>query len=741
MAAADIEIGREIQAGRAAVIGYMAERKKQIPELLAPAGSINVFEKAIEAGADAVYVGAPALNARAMARDFTPAEIAAMVHHAHERGGKLYLAANSLLKDCEIPAAIETLAMLEALQADALIIQDLGVYHLCRKYFPGLPIHASTLFGAHNSLAVQQFASMGFERVVLARELTIREIEIIAKQSRIDLEVFIHGALCFSYSGLCLFSSYLGGKSGLRGRCVQPCRRRYSWNRKGQQPGYFFSMNDLGSIDIVHKLAKAGVSSLKIEGRLRSAHYVSSVVRAYRMVLDGPAGDRDVLENAGAILHQAMGRKISSGYFGPGEAKDLITPYHSGNIGMYLGQAGKGTGRGRVMLTVKQPVQAGDRLRLHQEQTGERVAFTLRNLTKNDRKVSHAASGESVILEVPARVKKGDSLFKVDSRAAREAEKEEATIAAADFTQMVKKVQKRLKRKVDVILKNLAAGTGGRKEGGPAGRGQRGKGRGGSRIPLFFKVDDLQVLKLRLPVVPELILVELNRKTFGDVPRMQKIIKKSQHKMAWCLPPVILENELEFYRNAIGELRRKNFRTWQIAHLGQRLFFAEKERITLLGDYTLNILNSLGLQVLVSLGMRRAQVAIEIDKKSLADLLSNFPTAGTGIVPGMTLYGTPPLFTARIMAPHFQYDQPFISPRGEVFTLRKAMQSTVALAENPFSLLSRLPELTRLGLQYGVIDLCRRKIERRELDEIGREISGKGARKKLSTFNYYGDLL
>ncbi|MBW2472058.1 MAG: U32 family peptidase, partial [Deltaproteobacteria bacterium] len=401
----------------------MIDKQKVKPELLAPAGSINAFERALEAGADAVYIGAPALNARALSRDFSLGEIGAMVQFAHEKGVKLYLAANSLLKESEIPQALETLAMLEELQPDALIIQDLGVYNLCRKYFPDLRLHASTLLGAHNSLAVRQFEKMGFKRVVLARELTIKEIGAIARKSQVELEVFVHGALCFSYSGLCLFSSYLGGKSGLRGRCVQPCRRRYQWKQPGEKPGYYFSMNDLSSIDHVHELLQVGISSLKIEGRLKSSHYVASVVKAYRMVIDAGIEDRSILDHAEELLNQAMGRKTSQGYFSTAESNELISPYHSGNIGLYLGQAGKGTGKGRVSLALKQPLQVGDRLRLHQEDTGERVAFTLRNVTINGRKVSQAKPGEAIILEVPAVVMKGDSLYKVDSRTAREAEK------------------------------------------------------------------------------------------------------------------------------------------------------------------------------------------------------------------------------------------------------------------------------------------------------------------------------
>ncbi len=716
----------------------MAAREKRKPELLAPAGTLPVFEQAIEAGADAVYIGAPALHARAVAKDFSMAEIAAMIEFARSRGVKLYLAANSLLKEHEIPRAVKTLAMLAALQPDALIIQDLGIYHLCRKYFPQLPLHASTLLGAHNSLAVRQFQNMGFKRVVLARELTLREISAIAAQTGVELETFIHGALCFSYSGLCLFSSYLGGKSGLRGRCVQPCRRRYSWSEKGQQPGYFFSMNDLQAVASVHKLTGAGVGSFKIEGRLRSAHYVASVVRAYRKVIDAPAGNTTALQEAGELLAQAMGRKTGRGYFSSPTPKDLIAPYHSGNIGTFLGRAGRVSQQGRITLHLRQPLQTGDRLRLHHEETGERVAFTLRTMTNKSRKVSQAVPGERVTLEVPAAIKKGDSLFKVDSRAARAAEKKQSTLEPESFSQTVSQLQSRLRHNIAAILGELTAASR-RKKGGPAA-GKKAGGRRQPGLPLYWKVDDLRLLKSRLPVVPELFLVELSKKTFADFLRLQKPLKRTQHKIAWCLPPVMLEGELDFFRKTIETLLKKRFLTWQIAHVGQQLLFPENKGMNLLGDYTVNVLNSAALPVLASLRLQRTQAAIEIDRESLAGLAGSPGAVHGPISLGMTVYGTPPLFTARPMLPHFHYNQPFTSPKGEVFTLRKAYNSTVALAEKPFSLLSSLPELVRLGLQYGVIDLCHRKVEQREIEAIGRELAGRFSRKKLSTFNYLGTL-
>jgi putative protease len=219
------------------------------------------------------------------------------------------------------------------------------------------------------------------------------------------------------------------------------------------------------------------------------------------------------------------------------------------------------------------------------------------------------------------------------------------------------------------------------------------------------------------------------------------MVKRFHHKIVWCLPPVILENELDFYRKAITQLLKNNFRTWQIAQIGQRLFFDRQERLSILGDYTLNIINSQGLYVLDALNVQRTQTAIEIDRKDLQAILASKTAAKLDTGLGMTVYGTPPLFTARSMAPHFAYDQFFVSPKGETFLLRKAWNGTIALAENPFSLLQYLPEMARMGLAYGVIDLCHRKITRTETDEIGRELAGRAPRRKLSTFNYKGNLL
>ncbi|MDP2993477.1 MAG: peptidase U32 family protein, partial [Deltaproteobacteria bacterium] len=261
-------------------------------ELLAPAGNLEAFWAAVEKKADAVYIGWSDFNARVQAENFSLQDISRMIPFAHKHGVKVYIALNILLKERDLPEIVEGLRILEGLSPDALIIQDMGLYYLIKRYFPAFRLHASTLMTIHNHPGAEHLRGLGFQRVVLARELSIDEISAIHRHSPIELEVFVQGALCYSFSGLCLMSSYLGGKSGMRGRCVQPCRRLYE---SGKKHGSFFSMNDLSAIRLLPELKKAGVTSIKLEGRMRSAHYVSSIVEAYRTALDAPEGAEEAL--------------------------------------------------------------------------------------------------------------------------------------------------------------------------------------------------------------------------------------------------------------------------------------------------------------------------------------------------------------------------------------------------------------------------------------------------------------
>ncbi|NLF94962.1 MAG: U32 family peptidase [Oligosphaeraceae bacterium] len=272
-------------------------------ELLAPAGNLECGIAAFTYGADAVYLGMQQFSARADAGNFTPEDLAVLLGFAHQRPtpGKVYVTINTLARQNELPALLEMLAQLRELGVDALIIQDLGTYHLAQKHCPELPLHASTQLAVHNRAGVVQAAKMGFRRVIAARELTLEELSAMATVPDIELEAFVHGALCYGYSGLCLLSSCLRNSSGNRGECSYICRNSFRITEKGRPLAdncAIMSMKDLALPDLLPQLRKTGLASLKIEGRKKSPLYVAAVTNYYRKLLDKTfaAGERDECE-------------------------------------------------------------------------------------------------------------------------------------------------------------------------------------------------------------------------------------------------------------------------------------------------------------------------------------------------------------------------------------------------------------------------------------------------------------
>ncbi len=261
-------------------------------EILSPAGSFEALKSAIDSGADAVYFGGRAFSARKNAVNLSNEEITEAVRYAHLRGAKLYAAVNTLVFDTELSSAFEFIKFCYEAGVDALIVQDLGIVQMVKEYFPDFKIHASTQMTIHNLSGAMQAKKLGFTRVVLSRELSLDEISYIAKNADIELEVFVHGALCMSYSGQCLFSSFLGGRSGNRGACAQPCRLSYTlMDEKGdsisQKDKYLLSLKDLCLIDHISELKNAGVTSLKIEGRMKGNAYVSATAGIYNKYRSG----------------------------------------------------------------------------------------------------------------------------------------------------------------------------------------------------------------------------------------------------------------------------------------------------------------------------------------------------------------------------------------------------------------------------------------------------------------------
>ncbi len=266
-------------------------------ELLSPAGSMDALRAAVQNGANAVYLGASEFNARAGARNFTAVQLPEAVRYCHIRGVKVHLTLNTLAADRELARVADTIAAASRAGVDALIVQDLGVLDLCRRLAPNIPIHASTQMSIHSLAGVRRAARLGISRVVLARELDRESLSYICRSSPIEIEVFVHGALCMCYSGQCYFSALVGRRSGNRGRCAQPCRLNYGYGR--QDTAHPLSLKDSCLVQHLGELRSMGVTSLKIEGRMKRPEYVAIATRIYRAALDGTpptAGDLQRLQ-------------------------------------------------------------------------------------------------------------------------------------------------------------------------------------------------------------------------------------------------------------------------------------------------------------------------------------------------------------------------------------------------------------------------------------------------------------
>jgi putative protease len=386
-------------------------------ELLAPAGSWLALAAAIENGADAVYLGGPAFNARHSAENFTVDMIKKAVEYAHLRDVKLYVTVNTLLHSHEINPVLDYVFELYNLDVDAVILQDLGLLNLLRELLPDLTIHASTQMTVHNIDGVELLAQQGVKRVVLARELALEEIDTIVKNVSIELEMFVHGALCYSYSGQCLFSSLVGGRSGNRGRCAQPCRLPYSLysERRGQyvrEGKYLLSPSDLALIDYLPALNDIGVKSLKIEGRMKRPEYVAVVTRSYRQILDhisnhSRQSDSEVLKQEMAAI---FNRNFTPGYLDSRVLRRLSIQ-RPNNRGVYIGKVVSRNSDGRTTIHLHKPLSIGDGVEIWVPQ-GKSPAFTVERMEVNGRTANSTVSGDLVVLQVDEKVGDHDQVFK-----------------------------------------------------------------------------------------------------------------------------------------------------------------------------------------------------------------------------------------------------------------------------------------------------------------------------------------
>lgn len=381
-------------------------------ELLAPSGSMESLYAAVQAGADAVYLGGNKFSARAYASNFDNEGMIKAVKYCHLYNVKIYVTINTIMKENELEEALKYAKFLYEIGVDALIIQDIGLASLINKHLPDFELHASTQMTVHNGEGALFLKSIGFKRIVLSRELSVKEIKHISQDLGVETEIFIHGALCVCYSGQCLMSSMIGGRSGNRGRCAQPCRLPYNIinrNNGEEKKGYLLSPKDICTIENVKDIVESGTSSLKIEGRMKRPEYVAGVVSEYRRAIDRILNtDREEKKNneidiqkSKKTLLQLFNREgFSKAYLYGNVGKDMMAYSFPKNTGVELGRIESDM---TVLLSESIAVKDGVR-------NGE-GGFTVSKIIKEGKEVTEALAGERVKL-MPSKYKKGDLLYK-----------------------------------------------------------------------------------------------------------------------------------------------------------------------------------------------------------------------------------------------------------------------------------------------------------------------------------------
>ena len=637
------------------------------PEILAPAGDMQAALAALAGGADALYLGLKHFSARMQAENFSTTALIGLTDLAHAEGRRIYVAMNTLVKPSEPAQVYRLIRRLAAdIKPDALIIQDPGLIDLARQAgFTG-ELHLSTLANVTHQKALQAAAALGAQRVIIPRELRFEEVRRLAEAcpEGLNLEIFVHGALCYCVSGRCWWSSYMGGKSGMRGRCVQPCRRQYA--QKGRE-GRFFSCLDLALGPAARALLSLErVKSWKIEGRKKGPHYVYYVSSAYRLLRDEPHNP-EALKEAERILGLALGRPGARAFFPAGLGGQEESPVSSSLTGETQTSSGLLCGRiirddqERYLLRTRISLMPKDLLRVGYED--EPWHYTLPV-------PSGVAEGRDLVLNLPKNKhpKIGTPVFLIDRR------EPELTALLLDWGRELQRFAGKKQEREDVagLEPRLPAPLRGTKRKAldvrllsslPHGR----KGKDGIRP------GSVQGLWLSPKAVRE-----LSRTLFG--------------RISWWLPPVIWPDEEEHWARLITAAQRDGARhfvcnaPWQVA------FFPEKKGLSLTAGPFCNLANALTLEAMGGMGFESAVVSPELSGEDLLALPAVSP-----LPLGIVLSGFWPVGITRYRSGPVKAQDAFQSPKGEAFWMRRYGENLWFYPAWPLDLTAHRPALERAG--------------------------------------------
>jgi putative protease len=656
--------------------------KSTKPELLLPAGNTEAFFAAAEGGADAVYLGLQQFNARERADNFTYQQLLALLDEAEKRQMKVYLTLNTVIKNKELPELLDTLHALSQTSISAVIIQDWGVYNLIKQHFPKLKIHGSTQMGNHNSLGAIYSEKRGFERVIFARELTEQELTAITSKSDLEVEMFIHGALCYSFSGMCLFSSYLGGMSANRGMCMQPCRRMFT---DINQKRYIFSLKDNQLIDHIPEIKQMAIASLKVEGRLKPAEYVYQVAKAYRKAIDSP----EQLKKAKNMLSDDLGREKTSYFFGK-DVKRAIT--ENPTTGKYLGKISSLNERA-FFLHTSEELQQGNRLWIRSPKGVNRSAVKIKSIkTHPDNQIEVHANVKDL--------KAGDQVY------------------LANFRQ--KKFTTQLPERKKTISTSL-----------PEKKKQKildsfGKEKKLDKTQIFLRIDSIKWLKkVPLQEIDNLIL-NLPEKEWRELDVETFLMKKNAHKIIFELPKFIPEEKITFYKDLFSKFRKSGYKSFMISHLSQKMIIPEDSIIV--ANENVYTFNDSAIDFLQQENIKLFCYPLENEMDNLFSLKNK-----KGIVP---VYFYPELFYSRMPVKVNNKFQQFSDDKNYEFQKIIKNGLTIVIPKNPVSLTQYKTKLEAKGFGRYLVDVSYEKPSDKRLNTMIKKLKASEQIQPSITFNF-----
>lgn len=704
-------------------------------ELLAPAGNIESLDAAIGEGADAVYLGLKSFNARLRTVNFAWNQFEAAVGAVHRLGKKVYVTVNTVCEEKETERLYRFLAYLDRIHPDGLIVQDLGIVRMCQEFFPNLELHASTQMNIESAAAANLLYEEGIKRVVVARELGFEEIKYIKEHTKAEIEMFVHGALCVSESGLCLFSSFLGGKSANRGMCAQACRRYYTAEYpEGIKQGYYFSPCDLQLIEQIPELCDLGINSFKIEGRMKSAEYVGSVVAAYRYVIDHYKEDRKGAVATGKrMLASDFARSKTTYWYGFKDVKDgvenagakILNPNQAGGTGIYLGIVSrvKKAPDGLIEEVKKNAApdadpsslkiqmamlsggnydpDPGDSIRLHSKDDSGRTSHKVRSVEIDD-------DGHRWI-DIPLSHRIGDSVYLLQIKSMS---KRYSKVLPGDLSKFRKQPADEKLPFLDVT---------------PV------EGRELSYFPegIYVQVSTIDDVFLAQALHPVRLIIEFTCDTKYDLLNGKTVLPISKKSIYISLDPYCPASKEEELRADLEILIERGYSNFVVNNIAQIQMLKGKNVHIIAGPY-LYTFNRWAVSFFENQDIGAFVMPYEDSRKNLEATFDQNVRARV-LVP---VFAYPALFRIRFKLPE-DYGFTYFSDKEEgMFKVVSSDDGSFVMPELPFSLLDKTEFLSQAGFKRILVDFSKTKLSKGQIKNVSSSLFKKQPFPEVNRFNW-----